>query len=64
MNISKTKDVNFRKPSRAKELTIIKGQTVDCVENYKYLGTIIANKQNLEVNCEAVYKKGIQRYIV
>ena len=63
MNISKTKDmyIDFRKLPSAKELTSIKGQTVECVDNYKYLGTIIDNKLNFETNCEAVYKKGNQR---
>ena len=63
MNISKTKDmhIDFRKLPSAKELTSIKGQTVECVDNYKYLGTIIENKLNFETNCEAVYKKGNQR---
>ena len=63
MNIWKTKDmlIGFRKLSRANELTIIKGQTVECAKNYKYLGIIIDNKLNFEANCEAVPKKGNQR---
>ena len=53
--------IDFRKLSRANELTIIKGQTVECAKNYKYLGIIIDNKLNFEANCEAVPKKGNQR---
>lgn len=43
LNIPKTKDmhIDLRRTPRATELTSIKGQTVECVDNYKYLGTII-----------------------
>ena len=63
MNISKTKNmyVDFRKLPRAKEPTSINGQIVECVDNYKYLGTIIDSKLSFEANCEAVYKKANQR---
>lgn len=62
MNISKTNDMrtDFRKLPQAQEVTIIKGQTVECVQTYKYLGTITDSKLTFEANCEAVYKKGNQ----
>ncbi len=63
MNISKTKNmlIDFRKLPQAQEVTTIKGQTVECVQTYKYLGMIIDSKLTFEANCEAVYKKGNQR---
>ena len=36
--------VDFRRHTNDKEQISIKGQAVECVENYKYLGTIIDNK--------------------
>ena len=36
----------------------IKGQTIDQVTSYKYLGTLINSTLNFELNCEAVCKKG------
>ena len=53
--------VDFRKLPRAKEPTSINGQIVECVDNYKYLGTIIDSKLSFEANCETVYKKANQR---
>lgn len=64
MNISKTKDmiIDFRKNRASnQEATVLKGQIVECVDTYKYLGTVIDNKLNFEANCEAVCKKGRQR---
>ncbi len=48
MNISKTKNmcIDFRKLPRAKESTSINGPAVECVNKYKYLGTIIDDKLN------------------
>ena len=60
LNIIKTKEmiIDFRKHTHAHEVTFIKGQTVECTQSYKYLGTIIDS--NFEANCEAVCKKGHQ----
>ena len=64
-NISKTKDtvIDFRKLAHKHfEDTLIKGQTVECVQSYKYLGTIVDSKPqtvnkeyklNFEANSEA-----------
>ena len=52
--------IDFRRHAHTHEVTSIKGLTVECVESYKYLGTIIDSKLNFEPNCEAVCKKGHQ----
>lgn len=46
LNVAKTKDmvIDFRSKPPAVQLTIIKGQVVEGVETYKYLGTIIDKK--------------------
>ena len=63
LNISKTKDmsIDFSKQAHTHDATTIKGQLVECVDSYKYLGTIIDCKLNFQENCEAVCKKGQQR---
>ena len=43
------------------KVTLIKGQTIEFVQSYKYLGTVIDEKLNFEANLEAVCKKGHQR---
>ncbi len=59
----KTKDmiIDFRKNVPMHKVTYIKGQTVDSVQSYKYLGTIIDSKLSFEANCEAVCRKGHQQ---
>ncbi len=59
----KTKDmiIDFRKNDPMHKVTYIKGQTVESVQSYKYLGTIIDSKLSFEANCEAVCRKGHQR---
>lgn len=63
LNILKTKDmaIDFRKESRTPSATVIRGQSVELVQSYKYLGTIIDSSLNFKENCEAVCKKGYQR---
>lgn len=53
--------IDFRKSTHPSEPTLIKGQTIEYVQSYKYLGTIIDEKLNFEKNCEALCKKGHQR---
>ncbi len=53
--------IDFRKNVPMHKVTYIKGQTVDSVQSYKYLGTIIDSKLSFEANCEAVCRKGHQR---
>lgn len=43
------------------EDTLIKGQTIEVAQSYKYLETVIDEKLNFVANCEAVCKKGQQR---
>ncbi len=63
LNVLKNKDmiIDFRKNVPMHKVTYIKGQTVDSVQPYKYLGTIIDSKLSSEANCEAVCRKGHQR---
>ncbi len=55
LNLEKTKEliVDFR---RNKEVTI-KGQQVEIVQSYKYLGAHLDSKLNRKRNCDAVFKK-------
>ena len=63
LNESKTKDmaIDFRKNANTPELITIKGQAIEQVKSYKYLGTIIDSTLNFKLNCEAVCRKGHQR---
>lgn len=63
LNISKTKDVSVdfrRQPSSSP--TITKGQVVESVERYKYLGTFIDMNLNFNDNTDMLCKKG-QQYL-
>lgn len=62
LNITKTKDmiIDFRTHAVDHVTTTIKGQVVDHVESYKYLGTIIDSKLSFELNCDMVCKKAHQ----
>ncbi len=42
--------IDFRKHARTPEDTIIKGQTVEPVETYKYLGTISDSSLRFDAN--------------
>lgn len=57
---TKTKDliIDFGRNHTATEVNIIRGQKLECVENYKY--TIIVHFLNFEAYCDAVCKKGRQ----
>ena len=63
INVSKTKDmfIDFRRQAHSQEALTIKGQTIEQVTSYKYLGTVIDSTLNFDLNCEAVCKKGHQR---
>ncbi|CAI5684235.1 unnamed protein product [Oreochromis niloticus] len=60
LNISKTKDmvIDFSKQQNGHGVTFIKGQKIEQMQSYKYLGTIINEKLNLDENCKSVCKKG------
>ena len=59
LNVSKTKEmvVDFKRNSTDVGALQIRGQTVERVEEYRYLGTIIDHKFNFEKNAETIYKK-------
>lgn len=59
LNVSKTKEmiVDFSTSPVDQQLLYINGETVERVQDYKYLGTIIDNKFNFNKNVESVYKK-------
>ena len=63
LNISKTKDlcIDFRRGPHATQYTVIHGQPVETVSNYKYLGTIIDDKLKFDENTDSLCKKGQQR---
>lgn len=63
LNTLKTKDIviGFRKKKDTPEATIILGQSVEVVQSYKYLGTVIDSSLSFEENSEAVCKRGHQR---
>ena len=53
--------IDFRRQAHSQEALTIKGQTIEQVTSYKYLGTVIDSTLNFDLNCEAVCKKGHQR---
>lgn len=63
INVSKTKEliIDFRKQSPSLPLTIINGQPIEIVKEYKYLGTIIDSKLCFESHTDAVCAKAQQR---
>ena len=63
LNVSKTKEIviDFRtKPSPIQPL-VIKGEAVERVHEYKYLGTILDDKLDWTLNTDAIVSKGNQR---
>ncbi|KAK0146536.1 hypothetical protein N1851_014143 [Merluccius polli] len=64
LNSSKTKDmvIDFRrKQSGSTPPTYIKGSSIEVVDHYKYLGTVIDNKLKFDINTDAICRKGQQR---
>ena len=55
LNVTKTKElvINFHRAKVNMDLIVIRGQPVEIVTNYKYLGTIIDNKLDWSPNIEA-----------
>jgi len=52
LNVLNAKDmiIDFRKNVCMDKVTYIKGETEECVQSYKYLGTIIDSKLSFEAN--------------
>ena len=59
LNVSKTKEmcIDFRKNKRCPKPVYIKGETVERVETYKYLGVVFDSKLNWKENINSVLKK-------
>ena len=66
LNVGKTKEmvVDFKRNRTDVGALQIRGQTVERVEEYRYLGTIIDNKFNFEKNVESIHKKCRQRMVI
>ena len=63
LNTSKTKDmvIDFRrKQPGSPPPTYIKGSSIEVVDHYKYLGTVIDNKLKFDINTDAICRKGQQ----
>ena len=59
MNVSKTREliIDFRKKGGVHDEVILKGEVVETVEHYKYLGITLDNKLTWKQNTEALMKK-------
>ena len=63
LNVAKTKEVvvDFRRDRPKLTPLVVKGEAVEMVDQYKYLGSIIDNKLNWSANAQALVRKGNQR---
>ena len=59
LNVSKTKEmcIDFRKNQRCPEPVYIKGEAVERVGTYKYLGVVFDRRLNWKENINSVVKK-------
>ena len=59
LNVSKTKEVciDFRKNQRCSKPVYIKGEAVERVDTYRYLGVVFDSKLNWKENINSVLKK-------
>ena len=65
MNVFKTKEmcIDFRKNQRCPKLVYIKGEAVERVDTYKYLGVVFDSKLNWKENINSVLKKVVTKCI-
>lgn len=63
MNVGKTKEmiVDYKRNQTDVAALQLKGQTVERVQEYRYLGTVIDNKLSFAKNAEVILKKCRQR---
>lgn len=63
LNINKTREmvIDFRRKKTPSQPLRIRGEEVEEVADYKYLGVVIDNGLDWKSNTEAVYKKGMSR---
>jgi gmma-aminobutyric acid receptor subunit gamma len=63
LNISKTREmvIDFRRKKIPSRPLKVKGEVVEEVEDYKYLGVVIGNRLDWASNTDAVCKKGMSR---
>ena len=63
LNVQKTKEmiIDFRKKKMPLAPVTIDNHDIECVTEYKYLGTIIDHKLTWNSNTDYLYKKGHQR---
>ena len=63
LNTNKTKEmvIDFRRKKTPSQPLRIRGEVVEEVADYKYLGVVIDNGLDWKSNTEAVYKKGMSR---
>ncbi|KAI3353878.1 hypothetical protein L3Q82_005088 [Scortum barcoo] len=63
LNVNKTREmvIDFRRKKMPSQPLWIRGEVVEEVEDYKYLGVVIDNRLDWKSNTEAVYKKGMSR---
>ena len=59
LNVSKTKEMctDFRKNQRCSKQVYIKGEAVERVSTYKYLGVVFDRRLNWKENINSVLKK-------
>ena len=63
LNTKKTKEMifDFRTKGGTYQQTVINGDPIEVVNEYKYLGTVIDRKLTWDSNTDSIYKKGMQR---
>ena len=63
LNVTKTKEliIDFRKEKEQMQPIVIKGENVEVVNQYKYLGVTIDSKLNWSEHMQKVYKKAQSR---
>ena len=63
LNVPKTKEmaIDFRRRASAPSPTLINGDQVEVVSQYKCLGTTVDYKLSFEPNVKAIFNKGDQR---